>query len=327
MLGHLEGNMIVFERADELYDRGFGERIKNKLNLNLFEGVYLVKTGKIDVKGRSGVVSLEHLFEIASDVYPGFEIQYAVFEDLLNRGVKARYSKEGYFLVYPRGVKRGGNPDSIIVCFSDNEFIEMDRVERYLAEASNLGVKLIIAVVDQEWEVTYYQTGEIDLRGEMGAVLGKKVKGKVIGERVIAGKDGRWLYTKFFFGNWNDILELSKIEAKYLQEKNILELDGDINLNTREMILYRVYKMCRDRGLVVKTGFKFGSDFRGYIKVDNVENLGHSEYLINVLKKEDKLYLRDMACSVRLAHNVRKKMVYAVVDENLRFIEIVRVRI
>ncbi len=327
MLGELKGDLIEFERADALYDRGYGEKRGRNLVIDLFEGVYLQKIGKIKIKSGNRTLTLKQIFEIASNIHSGFEVKYAIFEDLNNRGLRAKYTPEGYFLVFPRGVKRGMHAESLLYGFSDYDGIEMTKLRDFLVKSEKLGLKLTFAIVDQEWEVTYYRVRKIEPEGEMDEITGENVKGVILGDHVFVENGNTALYTEFFFGNRNLILVLSKIEAKYLQDKGILELNEDLKLNEREDLLYRVYRYCRDMRLVVKTGFKFGSDFRAYRKIKNIEELGHSEYLINVMRKDDKLYLTDMACSVRLAHNVRKKMVYAVVDRDIEFIEIKRVRI
>ena len=66
--------------------------------------------------------------------------------------------------------------------------------------------------------------------------------------------------------------------------------------------------------MVPKTGFKFGADFRTYAAVDHVEDLGHSELLVRVLPAATVRSPRDVALDVRLAHGVRKRMVFALVD-------------
>jgi tRNA-intron endonuclease len=75
-----------------------------------------------------------------------------------------------------------------------------------------------------------------------------------------------------------------------------------------------VYTTLRDRGVVPKTGFKFGADFRTYAEVESVENLGHSELLVRVLPAGHAFAPRDLALDVRLAHGVRKEMMFALVD-------------
>jgi len=68
--------------------------------------------------------------------------------------------------------------------------------------------------------------------------------------------------------------------------------------------------------VVPKTGFKFGADFRTYADLEDVEDLGHSELLIRALPADRTVSPRDLALDVRLAHGVRKTMVFALVGED-----------
>ena len=77
----------------------------------------------------------------------------------------------------------------------------------------------------------------------------------------------------------------------------------------------RVYERLREAGLVPKTGFKFGADFRTYAHVESVDDLGHSELLVRVLDAGHEFSPRDLALDVRLAHGVRKEMVFALVGD------------
>ena len=72
-----------------------------------------------------------------------------------------------------------------------------------------------------------------------------------------------------------DGLELSLIEALYLMEKGKLEVNIDSDDVTIEKLIklirgqgsftnYIVFKDLRNRGYIVKTGFKYGSEFRLY---------------------------------------------------------------
>ncbi|MFC6728596.1 tRNA-intron lyase, partial [Natronoarchaeum mannanilyticum] len=76
----------------------------------------------------------------------------------------------------------------------------------------------------------------------------------------------------------------------------------------------RTYAVLRERGVVPKTGFKFGADFRTYADVESVEELSHSERLVRVLPPGYAFAPRDLSLDVRLAHGVRKEMVFALPD-------------
>lgn len=119
----------------------------------------------------------------------------------------------------------------------------------------------------------------------------------------------------------DDRLELSLIEALFLAERGSLEIKNasfeEILEKAKEeeefIIKYKVYKDLRSRGYVVKTGFKFGAHFRVYER--GTFGKEHSLYLVHVVKEKDILSFTELSRAVRLAHSVRKSMVFAVVDE------------
>lgn len=77
---------------------------------------------------------------------------------------------------------------------------------------------------------------------------------------------------------------------------------------------YLVYRDIRDRGFVIKTGFKFGSHFRVYSRGDK-PGKGHAIWLVHCVPEEYTAEFPVISRAVRLAQNVRKKMIYAVVDK------------
>ena len=90
--------------------------------------------------------------------------------------------------------------------------------------------------------------------------------------------------------------------------KYFMKLDKDFNLK------YRVYKDLRDRGFCVKTGFKFGSHYRVYSRGDK-PGKGHAVWLVHAIPEEYVAEFSVVSRAIRLAQNVRKKMIYAVVDK------------
>lgn len=77
---------------------------------------------------------------------------------------------------------------------------------------------------------------------------------------------------------------------------------------------YAVFKDLRDRGFCVKTGFKYGSHFRVY-KRGEKPGEAHAMWLVHAVPEEYQCSFPELSRSVRLAQNVNKKMVYAIVDK------------
>ncbi|MHC1598752.1 MAG: tRNA-intron lyase [Candidatus Methanofastidiosia archaeon] len=135
----------------------------------------------------------------------------------------------------------------------------------------------------------------------------------------------------------NGKLYLSLLEAYYLFEKGKLQVlknnksisstsikslvDKETDFNAK----YCVYKDLRDRGYIVKTGFKYGCHFRVYR--NSIEE--HAEYLVQSFIEHDSIITDDIIRHVRLAHSVKKKMIFALVDEenDISYISFNRIKI
>lgn len=149
----------------------------------------------------------------------------------------------------------------------------------------------------------------------------------LLNDRVIVkDKNAHNLYNKRYYGNLTDSgLELSFIEALFLLTKNKIEIYDDDKLITKEDLTniirqkhifshYLVYKDLRIRGYIIKTGFKYGSDFRIYER-GHAPGDGHSNFLVKILSEEQEIKVRDFSSYVRVAHGVRKTLLLAVVDD------------
>lgn len=119
-------------------------------------------------------------------------------------------------------------------------------------------------------------------------------------------------------------LELSLLEAAYLVERGSIRVMEEGRECTPEELLrrmedeesllkYKVYQDLRQRGYIVKTGFKFGAHFRVYDRGEGMKK--HSRYLVHAVRERDTMAFPELARAVRLAHSVKKAMVFAVMDE------------
>lgn len=134
------------------------------------------------------------------------------------------------------------------------------------------------------------------------------------------------LHHKSHYGNLTDEgLQLSLIEALYLMEKDKIKVKREgKKLSIQDLLQiihekdlyfkYIVFKDLRNRGYIVKTGFKYGSEFRLYERGSSPGE-GHSNYLVKVSSEDEVLELSDLSSYVRVAHGVNKYLLFAVVDE------------
>lgn len=134
------------------------------------------------------------------------------------------------------------------------------------------------------------------------------------------------LHSKSYYGNLTEEgLQLSLIEALYLLEKDKIKVNQDgkeLSLDEMFGIIhdkglfanYLVYRDLRNRGYIIKTGFKYGSEFRLYERGTSPGE-GHSNYLVKVTSEKDHIPLKDLSSYVRVAHGVNKYLLLAVVDQ------------
>ena len=155
------------------------------------------------------------------------------------------------------------------------------------------------------------------------------IKVLYLGERGVVRdrRQANLLYQKGCFGEFeNNKLILSKEEILYLLEDgkiNLVGNKGEIGLQEflssvsedKEWFMkYLVYKDLRRRGYIVKTGLKFGADFRVYERGERPPD--HSKYLVLVIPEERKFMPNELTRIARLAHSVRKRLWIAIVDKD-----------
>lgn len=153
--------------------------------------------------------------------------------------------------------------------------------------------------------------------------------GILSGTKVIIGENEAksFLKEKGFGEAVGSRYEISLIEALYLLENEKIQItDGKKSLKFEDLLKignkveenfyakYSVYSDLRTRGLLVRTGLKFGTDFRVYERGSNIKS-GHSRYLVHVVPEEYTCSFPEIARAIRLSQNVNKGMIYAIVDE------------
>jgi len=166
VLGILTGERVITESSDDARDfynqSRFGTLNENgKVELSLLEALYLLERDRLAIKSESGkIVPFELYVKKARKVEPNFWIRYVVFRDMRNRGyiIKTALKFGADFRVYDRGVKPGEDHAKWIVfpvheasVFTWHEFSAKNRV------AHSTKKRLLLAIVDDENDVTYYQ--------------------------------------------------------------------------------------------------------------------------------------------------------------------------
>ena len=164
--GYWNDENLITESSDparDLYERSrFGAMINDgKVQLSMVEGYYLLEKGKLDIRTKAGrAMKKETLLKRASKLDPNFWTRYCVFRNIRDRGyiIKTALKFGADFRVYDRGVKPGEDHARWIV-YPVNEATAMTWYE-FAAKnrvAHSTKKRLLIGIVDNEGDVTYYE--------------------------------------------------------------------------------------------------------------------------------------------------------------------------
>ncbi len=168
-------------------------------------------------------------------------------------------------------------------------------------------------------------------------------EGELVENRVIVwGSEAVQIYDESGYGKplpeeKSDRVELELVEAAYLLEKEKLKVFEKVSGKKKKLDFsdlmaigaknvnqfhpqFVVYKDLRDRGYLVKTGFKFGTHFRVYergvkLKRGPKTEHEHTKWVVHAVEEESAFSLPEMSRAVRLAHNIRATLIWAVVDK------------
>lgn len=147
----------------------------------------------------------------------------------------------------------------------------------------------------------YLEASKLSSNSQKAGTLQKT---KLLGE----AKSGKVVYNKY---EAMFLIDSGKAEVvkgkKKVSENQLARLfsRGDKDF----YIKYLVFKKLKSRGYIVKTGLKFGVEFRAYEK-----NSKHAKYLVYPVKQVDKVNWKEFISVNRIAHSTAKKMLVAVVD-------------
>jgi tRNA-intron endonuclease len=293
-------------------------------------------------------VEAAHLF-FADAVAAGerFALRFLVYKDLRGRGFYLSPAREAWpgqagetaaddpavdLVVYPRGKgPEDGAVEHRVRVVGERETLDA------AALRPDDGASTVLAVVDEESEISYFEATGRGPTGSVDYAAPEGVEGALLEDRVLAWDPPGELYERGFYGQpltgravadaVGEAVQLSLVEAAALSAEGSLTLSGTDGEHATDYDAIvargravegerfdrrlRAYAALRERGVVPKTGFKFGADFRTYGELESVSELGHSETLVRVVPPAHTFSPRDLALDVRLAGGVRKRMVFA----------------
>ncbi len=338
MAGILVDDIVEVRDQSEgsrLYTRGnFGyPRSGGGVNLDMVEATYLLEYKRLEVRGPEGPMTYDQLFRHSAKVVEGFDIKYLVYRDLRQRGFITKYETGDYDIsVFPRGkTMSNSRPEYLVRAVSERNAIDIATLINETFDTNDRRKKLLYGVVDEEGDLTYYI---MSIRDPAGKVFPKPMErkpvGRLISDRVFVfdREDIEVLRTYGHYGKLMvDALQLSLIESCHLVGKGRLTIldQDDRSLSFDDLfrfgtfmqdefrVRYLVFSDMRERGLVVKTGFKYGTHFRVY---QSSPNDAHARYLVHVVTDDGIKMWPEISRTVRLSGGVKKEILFGRVRKN-----------
>jgi tRNA-intron endonuclease len=318
-----------------LYEQsGYGRPDGDGLRLSMQEALYLVHRKKIEMVD----YTFDTLFaEFAKQ--PNFMRSFLVYRDLRERGYVVQTGPHD-FRVFRRGEKPGkGESLYLVRVLSERDPIRFEKIIEEVVASRNMRKQYVLAVVDDEEELTYY---EIKLQKLPEACSSLPAPASC--EAVLVGKSAMIRVTApsdIELAGYGKRLDaerviISPVELLHLMETGTLTLiHGTRTISTSEFMAlasetdnelagkYAVYRELRLHHYTPRTGYKFGHHFRVYCG-KNV----HSDLLVHAVEKEVVMPMSVISRSVRMAHSVKKKMFFgAVHSSGIHFIEFARIKL
>lgn len=350
-----ESVIVPREAGEELENRNFGRHVAEGIKLTLVESAYLLYKEKIEILDEGERLGFETFFGRASAMDENFTRRYIVYRDLRERGYHIQPSPTD-FRIYPRGGQSGTAQSKYLLhIISERERTPIKKLLKCVETAENLKKELILAIVDEESDITFYKLKKSDpkekketgkIKDVKRPVLPNGVNATLLRDRTIIWnpKISEELHNQGFYGKMLDKhLQLSLVETAYLLKNETITLHQE-NTDKKPLtqteftelaeriepdfkLKYQSYEDLRKRKLTPKTGFKFGAHFRTYTEpTTNIDRTTHSTYLIHAIPSTHTFQLSDFSRAARLAHSVRKHIIYAIVknDNTITYLEIIR---
>lgn len=315
--------MADSEAAVFYEQNGYGRLEKDgRVRFHPSEALYLAVRGKLDLDS----YTFDSLLAECAAKSPVFLRNFIVYRDIRERGyvitIGADKSETATFRVFPRGQRpHKGNSRFILRVLSERDPVIISSLIRDARAAMNMRKQFVLAVLDDEHEITYYEIRLPVLppgtAGELPPGLTAQLSGSVpvvSGDLVQACQDN-------WFGTMLDAtrLFLSPLETAWLLETGALALDT--GTTAEEYIArasaadpefaekLRVFRFFKDLGYYPRSGYKYGHHFRVYTAVND-----HSEMLAQAVPASVRTTMLEISRSVRLAHSVKKRMLFACID-------------
>jgi len=315
--------IIEGREANRIYNKGYGKFKGNKLYLHPIEACYLIEKGKLEF-------NLKDFMEDAVKKDKNFEIKYLVYRDLKERGYILSVDKN--FNLYKRGARPPAPPEYRVIAVSERDIFSIRKIMKWIEKSS---IKVMCGIVDEEGDITYYTIKFFHMKGKSNP---KEYDGSIslLRDRSMVWEENlaKIMREEFMGRAFGKFLLLSLMETAYALKRGASVIKNGNIMNFEEFMDYakkiqpdieerlEIYNDMKNKGLIPKTGFKFGSHFRVY---DDLPDKSHAPYLVHVVKNNFRCSWAEISRAVRLAHSVKKDMIFGVVGDDIKYIRIKRI--
>ena len=148
--------------AFSLYQKSiFGEKKRNKIEYALVEALYLIQENKMEIFNVSGKkITQEQILKKARKLDKKIELKLTTYTDLRKKGYlpKTALKFGAEFRIYDKGHKPGKNHARwLLYITKEHDSLAMHEFTAKNRVAHSTKKNLLIAIVDEESDVTYYE--------------------------------------------------------------------------------------------------------------------------------------------------------------------------
>lgn len=319
MKAEFDGTQVIApSEALPLYEQsGYGRPDKSgTLRLDPKEALYLMARGKIEIPD----LSFDELLTECAKT-PGFLRNFVVYRDIRERGYVVTTGPQD-FRVFPRGLKPGkGQSRYLMRVLSERDMVDLTAIIKDATTSANMRKQFVLAVLDDEQELTYYEVRMGTPKPAKRQDIPSCIRAKIAGIPTYVIEDGNGItetLKNLWLGTTLDGVRifLSPLETAWLLENGHLETEPSMtaeeyislaaSADGEFMDKLTLYRYLKELGFFPRSGYKYGHHFRVY-----TQNGKHSEMLAHAVPLGTLMSMSTISRSVRLAHSVRKKMLFA----------------
>ncbi|MHC1580655.1 hypothetical protein [Methanopyrus sp.] len=156
-----EGKVLVRNKrqANRLYSSMYGKPSREGLWLWPEEATFLCEVGRLEVKREGERLTLDRLIEAFLREDPRFPVRYAVYADLRQRGWKPKPGRR--FGTDFRAFRGEDERIAVKVLHEETDDFTPEDVLRWVRSLRGTEFDLVVAVVDNDFDVNYYAFEEL----------------------------------------------------------------------------------------------------------------------------------------------------------------------